>query len=112
MCSNRLTGDIKWPAWTPFEEAIGNRFLEVNDFILRRLMIGPLAGSFPILSLRTNKADVVVGVSKEVAEKLDASGEKWRVDGRYVYDVHASHSFLTKFLMSGSYALVSFLPKV
>ncbi|EPQ55777.1 DUF89-domain-containing protein [Gloeophyllum trabeum ATCC 11539] len=62
----RLTGDVRWPAHTPFEEAIG-----------------PLAGSFPILSLRTSKADVVVGVPKEVAEKLDASGEKWRVNGKY-----------------------------
>ncbi|KAG6841398.1 hypothetical protein C0991_011562 [Blastosporella zonata] len=47
---------------------------------MRRL--GPLAGSFPLLSLRTNKADVVVGVDKETAERLDASSEKWRVDGR------------------------------
>ncbi|KAF8064163.1 DUF89 domain-containing protein [Lyophyllum atratum] len=62
----KLTGDVKWPAWTPFESAIG-----------------PLAGSFPLLSLRTNKADVVVGVDEEVAEKLDKSGEQWRVDGRY-----------------------------
>jgi len=36
-----------------------------------------------MLSLRTNKADVVVGVEQEVAERLDNSGEKWRVDGRY-----------------------------
>ncbi|KAJ2915869.1 hypothetical protein MD484_g4554, partial [Candolleomyces efflorescens] len=62
----KLTGDIKWPAWTPFQEALG-----------------PLAGEFPLLSLRTNKADVAVGVPKDVAEKLDAAGEKWRVDGRY-----------------------------
>ncbi|TFK37640.1 hypothetical protein BDQ12DRAFT_685038 [Crucibulum laeve] len=62
----KLTGDVRWPAWTPFESALGS-----------------LAGSFPILSLRTNKADVVVGVPKEVAERLDHSGEKWRVDGRY-----------------------------
>jgi hypothetical protein len=61
----RLTGDIRWPAWTPFDVAIG-----------------PLAQSFPILSLRTNKADVVVGVKKEVAEHLDQSDPKWRVDGR------------------------------
>ncbi|KAF8961598.1 hypothetical protein BDZ97DRAFT_1663927 [Flammula alnicola] len=62
----KLTGDVRWPAWTPFAEAIG-----------------PLAGSFPILSsLRTNKADVVVGVAKDVAERLDQSSEIWRVDGR------------------------------
>ncbi|KAG6906847.1 hypothetical protein DXG01_011726 [Tephrocybe rancida] len=70
----KLVGDVKWPAWTPFETAIG-----------------PLAGSFPLLSLRTNKADVVVGVDKETAERLDASDEKWRVNGRY--------------------ALISFLPR-
>ncbi|KAJ7279027.1 DUF89 domain-containing protein [Mycena rebaudengoi] len=62
----KLTGDVQWPAWTPFSEALG-----------------PLAGSFPLLSLRTNKADVVVGVEREVAERLDNSGSKWRVDGRY-----------------------------
>ncbi|KAK7055177.1 DUF89 domain-containing protein [Favolaschia claudopus] len=61
----KLTGDVKWPAWTPFSTALG-----------------PLAGSFPLLSLRTNKADVVVGVEREIAEKLDKEGSKWRVDGR------------------------------
>ena len=45
---------------------------------------GPLRGSFPILSLRTNKADVIVGVEKETAERLDKSGEKWRVNGKCV----------------------------
>ncbi|THG96798.1 hypothetical protein EW026_g5101 [Hermanssonia centrifuga] len=70
----KLTGDVRWPVSTPFETAVG-----------------PLNGSFPILSLRTNKADVAVGVPQEVADKLDAAGEKWRVNGRY--------------------ALVSFLPK-
>nr|GAT53691.1 predicted protein [Mycena chlorophos] len=63
----KLTGDIQWPAWTEFGEALG-----------------ALGGSFPILSLRTNKADVVVGVPRDVAEKLDAEqGKQWRVDGRY-----------------------------
>lgn len=46
--------------------------------------IGPFGGSFPILSLRTNKADVVVNVPQEVADKLDAAGEKWRVNGKFV----------------------------
>ncbi|KAF9048020.1 DUF89-domain-containing protein [Hymenopellis radicata] len=62
----KLTGDIVWPVDTSFETALG-----------------PLAGSFPLLSLRTNKADVVVGVDKQVAAKLDSSDEKWRVNGRY-----------------------------
>ena len=61
----KLTGDIRWPAWKPINEALG-----------------PLAGAFPLLSLRTTKADVAVGVPKEVAERLDAAEESWRVDGR------------------------------
>lgn len=69
----KLAGDVKWPVSTPFPTAIG-----------------PLAGSFPLLSLRTNKADVAVGIDEKVAESLDNKGEKWRV--------------------SGKYALVSFLP--
>ncbi|KAI0261931.1 hypothetical protein BC834DRAFT_893224 [Gloeopeniophorella convolvens] len=62
----KLTGDVKWPVDTPFETALG-----------------PLAGAFPLLSLRTNKADVAVGIPRAVAEALDARGEKWRVNGRY-----------------------------
>ncbi|KAI0656671.1 DUF89 domain-containing protein [Cubamyces menziesii] len=62
----KLTGDVQWPASTPFETAIG-----------------PIAGSFPILSLRTNKADVIVGVDQDVADKLDKSGENWRYNGKY-----------------------------
>jgi hypothetical protein len=52
--------------------------------VLNLDMSGPLAGAFPLLSLRTNKADVVTGIEKETAVRLDASGEKWRVDGRCV----------------------------
>ncbi|KAF8990259.1 DUF89 domain-containing protein [Cyathus striatus] len=62
----KLTGDIRWPASTSFATALG-----------------PLAGAFPLLSLRTNKADVVVGIEQKIADKLDDSGEKWRIDGRY-----------------------------
>jgi len=62
----KLTGDVRWPVDTPFEIAVG-----------------PLAHAFPLLSLRTNKADVVVGIPRSVAEALDARGEKWRINGRY-----------------------------
>ncbi|CDO75454.1 hypothetical protein BN946_scf184823.g8 [Trametes cinnabarina] len=62
----KLTGDVQWPVSTPFEEAIG-----------------PIAGTFPIISLRTNKADVIVGVDAALAAKLDQSGEKWRYNGKY-----------------------------
>ncbi|KAF8486937.1 DUF89 domain-containing protein [Russula ochroleuca] len=62
----KLTGDVRWPVDTPFETAVG-----------------PLAGAFPLLSLRTSKADVVVGIPRSVAEALDARDEKWRTNGRY-----------------------------
>ncbi|CAE6442710.1 unnamed protein product [Rhizoctonia solani] len=64
----KLTGDIKWPNATPWEEAIG-----------------PLAGRFPLLSLRTCKADVVVGLSPGVAERLDSDPKEkeWRASGKY-----------------------------
>lgn len=47
---------------------------------------GPLAGKIPILSLRTNKADVVVGLPDGVGEAMDADPAKdgWRVNGRLV----------------------------
>ena len=45
-------------------------------------LAGPLRGAFPILSLRTNKADVAVGVQEEVANKLEAEGIPWRTNGK------------------------------
>ncbi|EKM77037.1 hypothetical protein AGABI1DRAFT_21393, partial [Agaricus bisporus var. burnettii JB137-S8] len=64
----KLTGDIKWPPWTPFAGSLR-----------------ALAGSFPILSLRTNKSYVVIGVDLTVAEELDArTGDTWRFSGRQV----------------------------
>ncbi|KAE9406130.1 DUF89 domain-containing protein [Gymnopus androsaceus JB14] len=62
----KLTGDIQWPPLTPFDEALG-----------------PLAGSFPLLSLRTNKADVAVGLDEEVLKKTEAKDPKWRVNGKF-----------------------------
>ncbi|KAJ3729202.1 DUF89 domain-containing protein [Lentinula guzmanii] len=62
----KLTGDIKWPSWTSFEEALG-----------------PLAGSFPLLSLRTNKADVAVGLDKEVLVQIEEKDANWRVNGKF-----------------------------
>jgi len=62
----KLTGDVKWPSTTPFETAIG-----------------PLGGSFPILSLRTNKADVAVGLDQETIDRVEKEDPKWRVNGKY-----------------------------
>ncbi|KAF5352938.1 hypothetical protein D9758_007873 [Tetrapyrgos nigripes] len=62
----KLTGDIQWPAWTPFAEALG-----------------PLAGSFPLLSLRTNKADVAVGLDKQKVAETEEKDPKWRVNGKF-----------------------------
>lgn len=36
----------------------------------------------PILSLRTCKADVVVGLESGVADKLDENEKGWRVNGK------------------------------
>lgn len=46
------------------------------------VVIGPLAGSFPLLSLRTNKADVVVGIPQDIADKMDEKDKGWRVNGK------------------------------
>lgn len=94
---SRLTGDIKWPVSTPFETAVGKSLIFTSISYSSRslashgpdsfiaLSTGPLAGSFPLLSLRTNKADVAVGVPQAAADELDKKGEKWRVSGKYVF---------------------------
>ncbi|KIK56194.1 hypothetical protein GYMLUDRAFT_47408 [Collybiopsis luxurians FD-317 M1] len=64
----KLTGDIQWPAWTPLDEALG-----------------PLARSFPLLSLRTNKADVAVGLDREIVAQTEAKDAKWRVNGKFAF---------------------------
>ncbi|KIJ60473.1 hypothetical protein HYDPIDRAFT_98765 [Hydnomerulius pinastri MD-312] len=71
-----------WPYWNMKERA--NQlwgWLHGSDLVVFKVC--PLAGSFPLLSLRTNKADVAVGVPQEIADKLDERGEKWRVSGKY-----------------------------
>ncbi|MBW0518767.1 hypothetical protein O181_058482 [Austropuccinia psidii MF-1] len=62
----KLTGDCRWPSETRFEEAVG-----------------PLNGLFNLLSLRTCKADVVVGLNKGQAEELDEIDEDWRINGKF-----------------------------
>ncbi|PIS54328.1 hypothetical protein CJI97_004030 [Candidozyma auris] len=71
----KLTGDLNWDTTTPFTEAI-------QDLASSRL---------PVLSLRTCKADVVVGLPKGVNEKLieeykkmgNEVGEFWTASGKW-----------------------------
>ncbi|ORY72884.1 DUF89-domain-containing protein [Leucosporidium creatinivorum] len=62
----KLTSDANWSPTTPFETALG-----------------PLRGLFPLLSLRTCKADVCVGLAEGRAEELDQEDPKWRINGKY-----------------------------
>ncbi|GAA6022458.1 hypothetical protein JCM10207_004400 [Rhodosporidiobolus poonsookiae] len=62
----KLVSDAWWPTTTPFEEALG-----------------PLAGHFPLLSLRTCKADTVCGLAEGVEERVQKEDDKWRVNGKY-----------------------------
>jgi len=78
----RLTGDVKWPVSTPFSTALGNLIPFASVGHLMSVVIGPLAGSFPLLSLRTNKADVAVGIPQDIADKLDEKDKDWRVNGK------------------------------
>ncbi|KAJ3124287.1 hypothetical protein HK101_006166, partial [Irineochytrium annulatum] len=65
----KLIYDCRWPATTPFEEAIGEA--------LR-------AAPFSVVALRTNKSDGIVGVEGSLEEKLNAGEEKdWRWSGRF-----------------------------
>lgn len=62
----KLTSDALWEVNTPFEQAIG-----------------PLKGQFPLVTFRTNKAHVLVGVEKAKANAAEAEDERWRVDGKW-----------------------------
>lgn len=69
----KLVRDANWPHTVPFKEAIG-----------------PLRGSkdrggMKILALRTNKADVCVGLSEETLERVEseAPGKAWVRNGKY-----------------------------
>ncbi|SGY19843.1 BQ5605_C017g08345 [Microbotryum silenes-dioicae] len=62
----KMTYDACWPTITSFEDTLG-----------------PLKGEFDILSLRTCKADVCVGLEEGKAEELDRTDPSWRVSGKY-----------------------------
>ncbi|GAA98802.1 uncharacterized protein L969DRAFT_76534 [Mixia osmundae IAM 14324] len=65
----KLTYDCHAPPSTPFDIAIG-----------------PLAsesGAPPVVSLRTIKSDVVVGIKAGEAERLDKEEPGWKISGKY-----------------------------
>lgn len=62
----KLVADGKWDPTTPFDIALG-----------------PMAAQLNLLSLRTNKADPIVGLPEGTAERLDKEHADWRVDGKY-----------------------------
>jgi len=59
----RVVGDALWPPDAPFAEAAGY-------------------APFPLLCLRTMKSDSVLGLPRGLAERLDASEPRWRIDAR------------------------------
>jgi len=64
----KLGYDCHYPYNTPFSQAIG-----------------PLAstpGAPPIVSLRTVKSDIVVGIPDGVGEKLDEEEKGWKISGK------------------------------
>ncbi|BGP27397.1 duf89 domain protein [Rhodotorula toruloides] len=62
----KLVGDAWWPTTTPFDDALG-----------------PLRGKIDILSLRTCKADTVVGLPDGTEEQVEKEDSKWRINGKY-----------------------------
>jgi hypothetical protein len=58
--------DARWSFSEPFEN-----------------VLGPVKGSLNLLVLRTNKADVCVGVPKERLATLDQEEKEWRTNGKY-----------------------------
>ena len=50
------------------------------------MSIGPRASDAeapPVLSLRTIKSDVVVGIPLDISERLDKEEPGWRISGKY-----------------------------
>ena len=73
----QLGYDCHYPYNTPFAQAIG-----------------PLAstpGAPPIVSLRTIKSDIVVGIPDGVGEKLDEEEKGWKISGKVRFASLATH---------------------
>ena len=65
----KLVYDCKWDFTAPFEEAIGPMATE--------------EGVPSVVTLRTSKADVIVGLPEGTAEKLNAVENDWLYSGKY-----------------------------
>ena len=61
----KLAFDGRWPFTTPFREALG-----------------PLKG-FPLLSLRTLKADTIAGLEEGQGEAVGKVDKDWQVNGKF-----------------------------
>ncbi|CEH14179.1 Uncharacterized conserved protein [Ceraceosorus bombacis] len=73
--TRKLLSDARWPDTAPFDQAMG-----------------PLAGRFDTLVLRTCKADVCAGLSQERFEAVQREDPKWRVNGRWAIIVYVARS--------------------
>ncbi|KAF9580958.1 hypothetical protein BGW38_002198 [Lunasporangiospora selenospora] len=72
----KLVYDCLWPTTTTFEEAIGP--------LGGKAPAGRKAAGVPsLVSFRTCKADVVVGLAPGVAEAMDIKAKDWMVSGEY-----------------------------
>lgn len=69
----KLVYDCKWPTTTPFTKAIG----PLGDGEDKA------EGVPMVVSFRTCKADVVVGLAEGVEEKMDKIAANWQVSGEY-----------------------------
>ncbi|KAI8368720.1 hypothetical protein BD560DRAFT_330716 [Blakeslea trispora] len=71
----KLVFDCDWPVTTPFREAIGPSM--ANNFT-------------NIVSLRTNKADPIVGLTEETKKDIEskATRDEWRFSGKYAVVVY------------------------
>ncbi|KAF9984047.1 hypothetical protein BGZ75_004380 [Mortierella antarctica] len=65
----KLVYDCQWPTTTPFQEAIGP--------------LGSREDVPSLVSFRTCKADVVVGLKAGVEEKMNKVTKEWMVNGEY-----------------------------
>ncbi|KAF9925809.1 hypothetical protein BGZ65_007559, partial [Modicella reniformis] len=65
----KLVYDCQWPITTPFKEAIGP--------------LGSREDVPSLVSFRTCKADVVVGLKPGVGEKMNTIDKNWMVNGEY-----------------------------